>query len=487
METGVSVSPTDSGIHVDTGGAATRRLWAPMAWLGAGSGQSWESNVLLEMDASGFWSNVATQVPREEAQRQRCQVLGGPLLPGVVNAHSHAFQRAFAGLAERRETEHDDFWSWRDRMYRVALAISPQQLKAVASQLYLELLRGGYTHVCEFHYLHHAADGTPYDDPLTMAWMLVEAAQEVGIGLTLLPVLYERSGFTASTLRDDQRRFATDAAWVLQAQQRIAQYAGSPTVNAGVAIHSLRAASPASIRSLVDDAQGPIHVHVAEQTGEVDECVKVTGLRPVEWLAQHHALDSRWQLVHATHVTQSEIESVARSGACAVICPTTEANLGDGTTELSAWLNAGTALAIGSDSHVTRDWREELRLLEYGQRLQHRARNIAASPTSAQSATAERLFARMAAGGAAAAGQQRWGLTVGARADALVINPSEQALLGVPQSRTLDAMVFSSPSQSFSDVMVAGKWVARGGMHSAQGSIANAFDDAMRAIWTDQG
>ena len=461
-------------------------LWTPLAWLGSGASQAWAKDVLLESDGNGFWSNISPGMSREDAQRQNATVVSGPLLPSIVNAHSHAFQRAFAGLAERRDSEHDDFWSWRDRMYRVALAISPQQLKAVASQLYLELLRGGYTHICEFHYVHHAPDGEAYDDPLTMSWMLIEAAQEVGIGLTMLPVLYVRSGFTATTLRDDQRRFATDAKWVLDAQTRIANHAsGSATLNAGVAIHSLRAASPASIHTLVKSALGPIHIHVAEQTGEVDECIKVTGLRPVEWLAKHHALDSRWQLIHATHVTQAEIDSVARSGASAVICPTTEANLGDGTTDLMEWLNAGTTLSIGSDSHATRDWREELRLLEYGQRLQHRARNISASPANGQSATAERLFSRVVAGGAPACGHKLWGLAVGARADALVVNSTEAALLGVPESRTLDAMIFSSPSAPFADVMVAGRWVIRDGVHSATNSIASAFADAMRGLWAD--
>ena len=461
-------------------------LWSPLAWLGSGASQAWARDVLLETDTNGYWSNIAADVPREAAQRHGATALNGPLLPGIVNTHSHAFQRAFAGLAERRDGEHDDFWSWRDRMYRVALAISPQQLKVVASQLYLELLRGGYTHVCEFHYVQHAPDGNHYDDPLTMSWMLIEAAQEVGIGLTMLPVLYVRSGFTATSLRYDQRRFATDAKWVLDAQMRIALYAPArATLNAGVAIHSLRAASPASIQTLVKAAQGPIHIHVAEQTGEVDECIKVTGLRPVEWLARHHALDSRWQLIHATHVTQSEIDSVARSGACAVICPTTEANLGDGTTDLSAWLNAGTTLSVGSDSHVTRDWREELRLLEYGQRLQHRARNISASPAAGLSATAERLFSRVVAGGAPACGHKLWGLSVGARADALAVNSSEPALLGVPDSRTLDAMIFSSPSASFDDVMVAGRWVVRDGTHSSTGTIAVAFNDAMHHLWRD--
>ena len=465
-------------------------VWSPLAWLGTGSSQAWAKDVLLASGANGFWTSISAGVSRDDAQKQGATIVNGPLLPGIVNAHSHAFQRAFAGLAERRDSAHDDFWSWRDRMYRVALAISPQQLKAVASQLYFELLRGGYTHVCEFHYLHHAPDGKPYSsthgDPLTMSWILIEAAQEAGIGLTMLPVLYERSGFTATTLHDDQRRFATDAAWVLDAQARIALHArGSATLNAGVAIHSLRAANPGSIQTLVNSAQGPIHIHVAEQTGELDECIKVTGLRPVQWLAQHHALDSRWQLIHATHVTQAEIDSVAQSGASAVICPTTEANLGDGTTALSAWLNAGTTLSIGSDSHVTRDWREELRLLEYGQRLQHRARNISASPAAGLAATAARLFSRVMTGGAPACGHKLWGLTVGARADAVVVNSAEPALLGVPDSRTLDAMIFSSPSASFDDVMVAGRWVIRDGAPAAANTIASAFAQVMRGLWAD--
>ncbi len=463
-----------------------KRIWAPLAWLNNGAGGAWARDVLLDVDGNGHWSSIATGVSKNQAASVGAQILSGPLLPGMVNAHSHAFQRAFAGLSERRENEHDDFWSWRDRMYRVALAITPDQLKAVASQLYLEFLRGGYTHVCEFHYVQHSPDGAPYDDPLTMAWMLVEAARDVGIGITLLPVLYERSGFTATTLREDQRRFATDAAWVLNAQRRIASQASlhsNATMNAGVAIHSLRAASAESIRELIEQAGGPIHVHVAEQTGEVDECITVTGLRPVQWLATHHALDSRWQLVHATHVTADEIDSVARSGACAVICPSTEANLGDGTTDVARWLDSGCALAIGSDSHVTRDWREELRLLEYGQRLQHRARNIAASPRTGQAATAERLYSRVSTGAAAAAGQSRWGVVVGARADALVVDASEPALLGIPPMRTLDAMVFSSPSNAFADVMVAGRWVVTGGAHPAQRSTSNAFANAMREIW----
>ena len=480
METEVSAAPHASN--------RLRALWTPEAWLGNGSSQTWAKDVLLEVDSRGHWSRIDSGVSRDVALQCDAWIADGPLLPGLVNAHSHAFQRAFAGLAERRDSEHDDFWSWRDRMYRVALAISPAQLKAVASQLYLEMLRGGYTHVCEFHYLHHALDGKAYEDPMMMSWMLAEAARDVGIGLTLLPVLYERAGFSAPILRDDQRRFASNATWILDAVQRIGEYAnrtqGAP-LNSGVAIHSLRAATPKSMQRLAEAATGPIHIHVAEQTGEVNECLKVTGLRPVQWLAEHHALDSRWQLVHATHVTQEEIDAVARAGTCTVICPSTEANLGDGTTDMTAWLTAGTTLSIGSDSHVTRDWREELRLLEYGQRLNLRKRNVCASPTDGHSATAERLFARVNTGGANAAGYATWGLSVGARADAVAVNAHQAALLGVPAERTLDALVFSSPSESFNDVLVAGGWALRNGEHAKATAISANFRDAMHALWSE--
>ena len=457
------------------------RLWAPLAWIGSGSTQRWAYRVLLEIDDSGRWSRIEFDITKEQADSVGAHCVSKPLIPSVINAHSHAFQRAFAGLAERRSSAQDDFWSWRDRMYRVALSISPEQLKAVASQLYLELLRGGYTQVCEFHYVQHSPNGAAYEDSMMMAWMLLEAARDVGIGLTLLPVLYERSGFAATGLRDDQRRFATDARWVIDAERRIAEATRGTLCNAGVAIHSLRAATRDGMEALINKATGPIHIHVSEQTGEVDDCLKHTGLRPVQWLTQHHALDRRWQLVHATHVTLAEIDAVARAGATVVLCPTTEANLGDGLTDLRAWLHAGTSIAIGSDSHVTRDWREELRWLEYGQRLQLRTRNVAASPDDGVPSTAERLYSKVTAS-AAAAGFEAWGVVPGARADALLLDASSSALLGVPKDRLLDAAIFSSPSSAFADVLVAGQWRIKKGVHANQSAIAAAFSDAMHSI-----
>jgi formimidoylglutamate deiminase len=459
----------------------TALLWAPRAWLADG----WHDGVLLEVGSDGCWSRVTPQVHEPPAG---ATTLAGPAMPGLVDAHSHAFQRAFAGLAERRETEHDDFWSWRDRMYRVALRITPEQLRAIAAHLYVELLRGGYTQVCEFHYLQHAPDGRPYADPLTLAWTLADAASDAGMGLTLLPVLYERAGFKQPALRDDQRRFALGAraAWTMQQEVAASR---RPLLNAGLAIHSLRAASAVSIaelQSLADGFDGPIHIHVAEQTQEVADCLDATGRRPIEWLAREDLLDERWQLVHATHATRFEIEAVAASGAGVVLCPSTEANLGDGLIDLPDWLTASVPLAIGSDSHVTRAWREELRLLEYGQRLALRQRNVSAAPAAGHASTAARLWSRAQAGGAAAASFARWGLRVGARADLLVVDLADHALLGVPPDRLLDVLVFSSPARPWRDVMVAGRWIVSDHRNPAATSIASRFEGAMHALWEER-
>ena len=449
--------------------AVSQRLWAPRAWIGG----RWRERVLLVVGDDGCWDEVAPDV----AAPENAAAIDGPVLPGLVDAHSHAFQRAFAGLAERRDAAHDDFWSWRDRMYGVAVRVTPEQLRAIAAHLYVELLAGGYTHVCEFHYLQHDVDGRPYADPATLSHALVDAAAEAGIGLTLLPVLYERAGFTARALRPDQRRFATSVDDVLALQQAVR----GPLVNAGVAVHSLRAARPESLLALAARSRGPLHMHVAEQTAEVDDCLAATGCRPIEWLARHAPLDARWHLVHATHSVPAEIEAVAAKGAGVVLCPGTEGNLGDGLCDLPGWLAAGVPLAIGSDSQVTRAWPEELRWLECGQRVALHRRNVAAAPETEPS-TAARLFERMLAGGGAAAGFERWGLQRGARADVLVVDTREPALRGLPADHVLDGIVFTAPARPFARVMVAGRW-----RPLRDGSIADRFDAAMHALWPPAG
>ena len=464
------------------------RLWAPSAWIGG----RWQDDVLLETDAGGAWRAVTPGQPAPaDAER-----LAGPALPGLVDAHSHAFQRAFAGLAERRDAAapnaDDDFWSWRERMYAVANALTPPMLQAIAAHLFVELLRGGYTQVCEFHYLHLAG---PADEAGALAFplALADAAQQAGIGMTLLPALYERAGFGAPALRAEQRRFRADADAVWRCAQQFAARAPvgrDVPLNAGLAIHSLRAATPASIArlcALAEGFAGPIHIHAAEQTAEVDECRAALGAPPLAWLARQGLLDARWQLVHATHAQAAEIEAVAATGAGIVLCPGTEANLGDGLADLPGWLAAAVPLAIGSDSQVTRGWREELRWLEYGQRLARRRRNIAAAAPQAppaQTATAARLFDAVRDGGGRACGEAAWGLAAGARADLLVVDPADASLVGIPAHRWLDALVFSSPGRPWRDVMVAGRWAVRNHRHPRSEAIGAAFAQAMGALWS---
>ena len=449
-------------------------FFAPLAWVNG----RWQRDVRLSVDGNGHWGAIEVGASAEGAT-----ALNGPVIPSLVDAHSHAFQRAFVGLAERREAGADDFWSWRDRMYGLACKLTPDQARAIAAQLYVELLKGGYTQVCEFHYLQHAPDGSAYPDELAMSWALADAAADAGIGLTMLPVLYARSGFGAEGLRDDQRRFRTDAAWVRHAQQRIAS-AGRPLLNAGVALHSLRAANETDIRELqrlVGDDDLPVHIHIAEQQAEVAASLAHSGQRPMQWLCDHFQLDARWQLVHATHSIRDEIEQVAASGAGVVICPGTEANLGDGLADLRGWLDAGVPMSLGSDSHVTRGIVEELRWLEYGQRLGLQQRNVAAAPP-VQESTAARLFELMRAGGAKPAGFEQWGLARGARADFIVLDRNASGLLGLPDEHLLDGLIFGTQGPAISEVFVAGRQRVTQGRHEGEENIAAQFMAVMREL-----
>lgn len=452
-------------------------LWAPFAWVEG----RWQPEVLLRIGARGCFEEIRPHTPAPAD----ATVLPGPVLPGMVDAHSHAFQRAYAGLAERRSAAQDDFWSWRERMYAVSLRITPAQMRAVAAQLYAELLQGGYTHVCEFHYLHRNEAGGHYADPAEMALALVAAAQDAGIGLTLLPVLYERGGFGESGLRPGQRRFASTVPEVLALRDRV-RALELPCIDAGTAVHSLRAASPESMHRLaaaVREDPAPLHVHVAEQTGEVDDCLRATGKRPLQWLCEHMPLDPRWFFVHATHAEPAEIAAVACTGAGVVVCPSTEANLGDGFFDMPRWLAAGVPLAFGSDSQIGRDWPAELRQLEYSQRLLRRERNVAAAPGEEQTSTAARLLQRGLAGGGAAAGQSCWGLVKSARADLLVVDTSAAALTGIPATHVLDALVFSGNATAFREVWVAGQRHVVDGRHRVGASLAREFASVMARLW----
>ena len=452
-----------------------KQFFAAQAWVAG----AWAQDVLLDVAADGSWSQITPNA--SEQQRAAATRLNGAVLPGVVNAHSHAFQRAIAGLTERRGSGSqaaDDFWSWRDRMYAAANCITPDQLETIARQLYSELLAGGYTQVCEFHYLHNALSGGPYAHPAEMSMAVVRAAQHTGIGLTLLPTLYMRSGFGSNGLREDQRRFASTPQSIVRIVEDLQrQIAGDPRIHVGVAIHSLRAVSPPALKELAAYAQQaglPVHIHIAEQTQEVDDCLVHTGQRPIEWLLSHVDVNARWNLVHATHTTRDERVGIQARGASVVICPATEANLGDGVFDLPGYAAVKGAWSIGSDSHVTRRWSEELRLLEYAQRLTHRKRNMAAQCLRNISSAAALLEAALG-GGSTASGQALAGIAVGQRADFVVLDTQSPALLGVPADLLLDALVFSSPDARFSAVHAAGQAVVP---HDDEG-----FAPVMRALW----
>jgi formimidoylglutamate deiminase len=452
-----------------------KQFFANQAWVAG----AWARDVLLGVAADGTWSQV---LPNATAQQRAAATrLNGPVLPGVVNAHSHAFQRAIVGLTERCSsgaTAADDFWSWRDRMYSAANCITPEQLETIASQLYAELLAGGYTQVCEFHYLHNAIAGSPYANTAEMSLALVRAARRTGIGLTLLPTLYMRAGFSDSKLRDDQRRFASTPDSIARIVEELQRHtAEDPCINVGVAVHSLRAVSPAALKELAAYAHAgalPVHIHIAEQTQEVDDCLVHTGQRPIEWLLNHAEVDAHWNLVHATHTTPDELRGVQARGASIVICPATEANLGDGVFDLPGYAKLRGSWSIGSDSHVTRRWSEELRLLEYSQRLTHRKRNMAAQVLG-QASSAAALFEAALAGGHVASGGALGGLQVGQRADFCVLDAHSPALLGIPADHVLDALVFSSPDARFDAVYVAGQ--------PAQLQSDSRFSGTMHALW----
>jgi formimidoylglutamate deiminase len=469
----------------------TQRCFAPQAWVQG----AWACDVLLSVNASGRWSGV--QPNATLAERQGATLLHGAVLPGLVNAHSHAFQRAIAGLTECRgqtgAASKDDFWSWRDRMYSVARRITPEQLEAIATFLYAELLAGGYTQVCEFHYLHNAADGQAQADPLDMSLALSRAAQRVGMGLTLLPTLYMRSGFEATGLREDQRRFASTPDSVLRLVGGVQRQASAlPHIHVGVAMHSLRAADPAAIRELATQANArglPVHIHIAEQMQEVQDCLAHTGQRPIDWLLTHLPVNPNWNLVHATHTTLPELQAVRRSGAAIVICPSTEANLGDGVFDYSAYAEMDGQWSIGSDSHVTRAWAEELRLLEYSQRLTQHNRNVVAQ-TGPYASSAASLFEAALAGGKSATAEPLGAIAVGNRADFLVLNQESPSLLGIPSDKMLDALVFSSPDARFCEVFVAGRQVVTSGQigndtagPDAWRPIKQDFVRAMQQLW----
>ncbi|RWC38855.1 MAG: formimidoylglutamate deiminase [Mesorhizobium sp.] len=402
------------------------------------------------------------------------------LLPGMPNLHSHAFQRGMAGLAELRGPSADSFWSWREVMYRFALSMTPDQVEAVAAQLYVEMLEAGFSRVGEFHYLHHDRDGKPYANLAEMADRIAAAAGETGIGLTLLPVFYAHSSFGGAAPNEGQRRFINDVnrfSRLIEKSRESVRALNQAVV--GVAPHSLRAATPeelAEVAEIVPD--GPIHIHIAEQVKEVEDCLAWSGARPVEFLLGHAKVDKRWCLIHATHMTDAETVAMAKSGAIAGLCPITEANLGDGTFAAPLFRDHGGRFGVGSDSNVLIGLPDELRQLEYSQRLAHRARNVLAV---AGGSTGRALFDAALDGGRVALGAGASQIATGASADLVSLDPKIPSLAGKIGDAILDAWIFANGSK-VDCVWVHGQKQVSGGRHARREAIAERFRNVMTAL-----
>lgn len=402
-------------------------------------------------------------------------------LPGMGNVHSHAFQRAMAGLTETRGASDDSFWTWRDLMYRFVDRIDPDQLQAIAALAYAEMLETGFTRVGEFHYLHHDAAGNPYSDPARLAHSIAAAAAESGIGLTLLPVFYAHSGFGGAAPSHAQRRFINDLdgfARLLEAARTA--MAPLPDAIVGIAPHSLRAVTADELRHLGAMAgDAPIHIHIAEQTREVDDCLAWSGARPVDWLLDHMPVDARWCLVHATHMTEKEAARLGKSGAIAGLCPITEANLGDGIFPALPFAAAGGRFGIGSDSNVLIDMTEELRWLEYGQRLAQRSRNVLASGPGRS--TGQDIFTAAIDGGAGALGVAS-GLAAGRPADLISLDPHHPSLTGKSGPSIIDGFLFAGGRGAIDAVWRRGEKLVSQGRHRARDRLAQRYRQALGGL-----
>ena len=396
--------------------------------------------------------------------------LPGVALPGMPNLHSHAFQRGMAGLAQRG----GDFWSWREVMYRFQAVLTPDDVEAIAALAYMEMLEAGFTAVAEFHYVHHAPDGTAYDEPAELSGRIAAAAEATGIGLTLLPVFYAHGGFDAAPPTPGQRRFVNDLDRYTRLLDGAARaIATLPDARLGLAPHSLRAATIPELARLLQLAAGRVlHTHIAEQTLEVDDCLAATGQRPVEHLLANLPVGDRWCLVHATHMIDTETTALAATGAVAGLCPITEADLGDGVFPAIAWRGAGGRFGVGTDSNTAISATHELRLLEYSQRLQHRARNLLAP---AGISSGRYLWDHAARGGAQALDRAIGAIIPGHRADFIVVDPAHPALLGRGEDALLDAMIFAAATPCITDVVVGGQHVVHNARHIARNAILAAY------------
>jgi len=427
----------------------------------------WATNVRISIDGGRLASVVA------DSRLENGDFVAGIVIPGLANAHSHAFQRVLAGHTEQRGPAHqDNFWTWRSRMYALAGKIDAPALRAIARQVYSEMVATGYTSVAEFHYLHNEPGDT--EPSAAMFDAIRSAASDSGIRLTYVPVLYERAGFSEPSPTADQKRFARSAAELIEHFTMASAQSGD-AFRTGIGVHSLRAVSAGSLAEIAATARQhnvPIHIHIAEQQREVEQCLEVLDARPVGWLLDNFDVDENWCLVHATHIDDEEITGIARSGAVVCLCPSTEANLGDGLFPLQAYLGQGGHIAIGSDSHVSINPFEELRWLEYGQRLISQSRNVAAirNPQTGRS-----LFELAASGGSMACGQGDGQIAEGANSDLVVLDDDSPMLAGHTSRTLLDALVFSGFTLPIDRVMVNGEWQVIDGRHRNQSLAREAY------------
>ncbi len=463
-----------------------KSYWFASAYLPGG----WEKAVKISVTETGYIDAIATGASPEGAT-----AFSGFALPGFPNIHSHAFQRAMTGLSEVTTSPKDTFWTWRNVMYQYANAITPSDQTAIAAQLYMEMLKTGYTSVGEFHYLHHRPDGTSFDHPTEMSDAVITAAEQTGIGLTHLPVLYMSGDFGNAPLKPEQGRFFNNVEHFQRLLCGLSErLSTSASARLGIAFHSLRAVPPEAIAETLTllnqlDDTAPIHIHVAEQTLEVEACIRWSGRRPVEWLLEHCDINNRWCLVHATHLNDGEIAGIATSGAVVGLCPTTEANLGDGLFPMPAYLRQGGKFAIGSDSNTSVSPIEELRWLEYGQRLAHRQRNVINNNlnnnvlnNNATPHTARCLVDHALADGAAALGRQTGALAAGHLADVIVLEETAPCLYAKPHQYLLDALVFSGNVNCVRDVLAAGKWVVKNYRHICEDKITGDYFASIKRL-----
>jgi formiminoglutamate deiminase len=462
-------------IENEVGAAAlTHGVWFEAALLPGG----WAERVRLTLNG-GIISSVEPETEPQEGDQR-----GSIAIPGLANLHSHAFQRGMSGLAEARGPGPDTFWTWREIMYRFLDRLSPEDMEAIATQAYVEMLESGFTRVGEFHYVHHDCAGAPYEDIGELAARICAAAGTAGMGLTLLPVFYAHANFGGASPLDGQRRFITTldqfARLLESAEHWVESLSGA---NVGVAPHSLRAVTPLEIKEIVSLAGNrPIHIHAAEQTREVEDCIAATGRRPVEWLLEHAGLGPGWCVIHATHMTPEETTSLAASGATAGLCPITEANLGDGVFPAAAFLAQDGIFGIGTDSNVQIHAAAELRALEYAQRLTLRGRNICAG--AAGGSTGRNLFATALAGGHRALGVGTPGLAMGCAADIVELEGDYRSLTARERGDSiLDRWIFGGAAgEAVERVWVRGKCVVNEGRHIERDRTAARFREALRRI-----